>query len=109
MTIRRLNSAVQLAATGLMLTLWLAVVVLSISPALHQLLHHDSQSGKHECLVTHFIKNQVLSGASAGVVLMVDPVCVAASLPVDLTFVSPPEYRLSPSRAPPALFSSLKG
>jgi len=89
-----------------MLTLWLAVVVLSTSPALHQLLHRDSQSGKHECLVTHFIKNLVLSGASAGVVLMVDPVCVVAPLPADLTFVSPPAYRLSPSRAPPALLSS---
>jgi hypothetical protein len=92
-----------------MLTLWLAVVALSISPALHQLLHHDSQSGKHECLVTHFIKSQVFSGASASVVLVVDPVRVAAPLPVALAFVSSPEYSLSSSRAPPALFSSLKG
>jgi hypothetical protein len=98
-----------MAAAGLMLTLWLAVIVVSVSPALHELLHHDSQNGKHECLVTHFVKGHVLSGASVGVVLMVDPVCAAALRPVDLTFVSPPEYRLSPSRAPPALFSSQKG
>jgi hypothetical protein len=90
----------------LALTLWLAVVVLSISPVLHQLLHRDSQSARHECLVTHFVKSQVLSGASAGAVIVFAPVRVVAPLPVDLTFLSPPEYRLSPSRAPPALLSS---
>jgi hypothetical protein len=95
-----------MAAAGLMLTLWLVVVVMSVSPALHQLFHRDSQSGKHECLVTYFAKGHVLSGASTGVVLMVDSVCVVAPPPVALTFVSPPEYSLSPSRAPPALLSS---
>jgi hypothetical protein len=89
-----------------MLTLWLAVVVISVSPALHQLLHHDSQSDKHECLITHFAKGNFLSDASVGVVLLVNPVCVVAPLPVDLRCVSSPKYRLPPSRAPPALFSS---
>jgi len=95
-----------MAAVGLMFTLWLAVVVMSVSPALHQLFHQDSQGDKHECLLTHFAKGLVLSGASVGVFLIVDPVCLVAPLPVDLKFVSSPEYRLSPSRAPPALLSS---
>lgn len=103
---RRLSSVGRLAVAGWLLTLWLAVVVISVSPALHQLLHHDSQSDKHECLVTYFIKGHVLSGASADVVLVVNPVCGTAPLPVDLKFASSPEYRLSPSRAPPAVFSS---
>ena len=103
---RRLNSAGRLAVAGWMLTLWLAVVVIFVSPALHQLLHHDSQSDKHECLITHFAKGNFLSDALVGVVLVVNPVCVVAPLPVGLKFVSSPEYRLSPSRAPPALLLS---
>jgi hypothetical protein len=98
-----------MAIVGLMLTLWLAVVVLSTSPALHQWMHPDSQGGSHECLVTHFIKSQVLSDASTGIVPATELICVANSRSPDQTLVSQPEYRLFPSRAPPALFSSLKG
>lgn len=104
--IRRLKSAGQRAAAGLMLALWLAMGVVSVSPALHQWLHDDSKSGKHECLISYLTKGHVLSGASDGVVLLVDPVCIVAPAPAGLTMVSSAEYRLSPSRAPPAQFSS---
>ena len=103
---RRLNSAGRLAVAGWMLTLWLAVVVISVSPALHQLLHHDFQSDQHECLITHFAKGCFPSEASVGVALMAYLVWVVAPLPVDLKFVSSLEYCLSYSRAPPAVLSS---
>jgi hypothetical protein len=92
-----------------MLILWLTVVVISVSPALHQLLHHDSRNDNHGCLITHFAKGNLLADASVGVVLVVNPVWVVAPLPVDLELVLPPQYRLSPSRAPPAVLSSPQG
>jgi hypothetical protein len=104
--IQSLNSAGPLAPAGLTLALWLAMVVLSFSPVLHQLIHPDSQSAGHECLVTHFAKGHVLSDASVSLIPIIHPVCVVAPLPVDLRFVLSPEYRLSPSRAPPTLSST---
>lgn len=104
-TVRGLRSASLMAATGLMLTLWLSVMVLSISPSLHRLLHRDAQNSHHDCLVTHFVKSQVLSGASVAVVPAVDCASFVAPFVFALPFVSQPENRLSPSRAPPALSS----
>jgi hypothetical protein len=103
---RGLNPPGRLAAAGGMLALWLAVMVISSSPTLHHWLHDDSQNGKHECLVTLFAKGSFVSEAPASLVGLVDPACVAAPLPVDLKFVSPPEFRLPPGRAPPATLSS---
>ncbi|MFZ3375264.1 MAG: hypothetical protein WA183_06900 [Chthoniobacterales bacterium] len=39
----------------------LIVVVLAASPQLHQLIHHDADSGEHECAVTVMV-----SGGSDG-------------------------------------------
>lgn len=103
---RGLNAPVRLSAAGGMLALWLALVVISSSPTLHQWLHDDSQSGKHECLATLFAKGIFLAEASASLVGLVDPACVTAPLPGDLKLFSPPEFRLPPSRAPPATVSS---
>jgi hypothetical protein len=109
MPVRNLKSAARMTAAGLMFVLWLVTFALSISPALHELLHSDSQSGTHECLITAFTHGQVLSSASTGVVLAVDPVCIIAPPPVVLAFVSQPENRLAPSRAPPAPLSPQQG
>ena len=103
---RGLNPPVRLSVAGGMLALWLALMVISSSPTLHQWLHDDSQNGKHECLATLFAKGIFLAEDSASLVSLVDPACVTAPLPAELKFVSLPEFRLPPSRAPPATLSS---
>jgi hypothetical protein len=92
-----------------MLALWLSTLLLSISPSLHDSLHDDSHGGGHQCLVTCFTKSQVLSGASAGVVLTFEPVCFIVPPSVVLPFVSQPRNRLLPGRAPPVPHSSQPG
>ena len=66
-------------AVGLMLLLWTALSVLSVSHSLHQWLHHDSDNAKHSCLVTLASKGQLLGGASTAVFLA----------PVVAVFISP--------------------
>jgi hypothetical protein len=97
------------AAAGFMLALWLATVLVSTLPALHEFLHDNSRSGQHECLVTDLAKGHVLFGESIGSIPVVAHVDIAVLPPVDLMFVFQPANRLSPSRAPPILFSSRKG
>ena len=85
-----------------MLVLWLAAVLVSLAPSLHHLLHDDSQSARHECLVTLLSKGQVLGGPSPVVLGAVTRTCI--ELPPTVALVAPAsaDYRLSLSRAPPA-------
>jgi hypothetical protein len=108
-TLRRIGAAARIAAAGLMLSLWLSTLLLSMSPGLHELVHDDSRSDGHQCLVTCFSKSQILSGTSAGAVLASGPVRFTVPPPVDLPFVSQPENRLLRGRAPPSPHSSQPG
>ena len=46
---------------ALMLGLWLVVSVFALSPNLHHLLHKDSESVTHYCLITQFAKGSLPS------------------------------------------------
>jgi hypothetical protein len=97
------------AVAGLMLVLWVSMVAVALFPELHRLLHCDSQSRNHQCLVTSFGKSQVLSGASAEVFVTADSIWLLRPFAAEWISLPAVDYRLAPSRAPPALRSSQKG
>ena len=90
------------AAVWLMLALWLGTFALTVSPELHRLLHHASQSVKHECFVTQLSKGSAVS------VHVAVPALAPPRIELTLSYLSEPrcfslsDYRLSPSRAPPS-------
>ena len=86
-----------------MLLLWLVTVLVSLSPRLHHLLHDDSQSAGHECLITLLTKSHLLSSPSPVVLVVASRMCIELPPIAALIVPSSADYRLSPSRAPPAL------
>jgi hypothetical protein len=85
-----------------MVSLWVAMCVLEVSPELHRLLHKDAQSPVHNCLVTQFQHHSLLSGFVAAVAPALPD--VSGVLVGSADFQIRPAYddRLPPSRAPPA-------
>jgi hypothetical protein len=81
--------------------------VISVSRALHQLLHNDAAGSHHLCLACSFAKGQI----SAADVALVAALLVLRLLSCLRAAYSAPlpsfDYRLSPSRAPPAPASLL--
>lgn len=90
-------------ASGLMLALWLAAVLVGVVPELHRLLHQDSQNANHECLVTQITKSKVLSGASMPPAVLAHPASPPLPFVSEFVFVPPADCRLAASRAPPCL------
>jgi len=89
-----------------MFVLWIGTVLLGSSPELHRLLHSDANSPNHHCVVTQVKEHSVLSGIAI-VTVPVAPTATLTAIPrSEFQFVSTSDYRLSPSRAPPFLFSS---
>jgi hypothetical protein len=95
------------ALSGLLALLLLICGVISVSRALHQLLHNDAAGSHHLCLACSFAKGQI-SAADVALVaaLLVLRLlsCLRAAYPAPLPSF---DYRLSPSRAPPAPASLL--
>jgi hypothetical protein len=88
-------------ASALLLGLFLFLQALSISPALHALVHSDAAEPGHECAVTLFTHGQVNASTTT-----VPVVCTAARIvfcqaPPRVIFVSA-DVRLLPGRGPPA-------
>jgi hypothetical protein len=87
---------------GLLALLLLVAATFSASHALHRSLHQGSDANHHLCLLCAFAKGQA---SAASVALVAFPLffwsvrgpCFAATLVLP-SF----DYRLSPSRAPPA-------
>jgi hypothetical protein len=99
---KRQRKGSHLAAVAVMVSLWVAIWALEISPDLHKLLHEDAQSPGHTCLVTQ-IQHHLL--ASGFVAAATPPLPVVLSAPVlcgVFQFLPSYDYRLTPSRAPPA-------
>lgn len=91
----------------LMLVLWLGTVALAASPPLHQWLHKDSKSLTHECLVTLLSKSHLLAGVAGSFIIAWIPI-LFGWLPAAASFdFFSFDYRLSPSRAPPASLPSV--
>jgi hypothetical protein len=91
------------AAACLMLGLWLVTFALTISPALHHLLHADSQSGNHVCLITQIKQHPLV--ATFSLVATPLPVTFAAEIeaPADLAPPRTLDFCAFQSRGPPSL------
>jgi hypothetical protein len=79
----------------------LALLALAASPALHHVLHHDSDKPDHDCLVTIFAKGQLSAAVMTPVVAFFAAFLIYALLLPGLPPRSLFEYRFAPSRAPP--------
>ena len=102
MTSKRQRNGSRLAAVTVMMSLWATLWALEVSPDLHRLLHEDAQSPGHTCLVTQFQHHLLLSGFVAAATPPLPVVSYAPLVCGDLQFLPSYDYRLTPSRAPPA-------
>ena len=96
----------RVAVAGVMLLLWVGTFALMVSPELHRLVHQDSQGPNHNCLITQIQHHPLLAGFVAVTAPTPAPVTVVAVWRAEVQFLPIVDYRLSPSRAPPFLFSS---
>jgi len=104
---KRRRGVAKCAIAALMFVLWFETVSLAVSPQLHQLLPSDARNPDHHCLVTQIKEHSILSSWSA-VALPAPPAKGIGLVPcAELQFPPAKGNRLSHSRAPPALFSSV--
>jgi hypothetical protein len=90
------------ALAGLLALLLLISGALAVSGTLHQLLHNDAAGSHHLCLVCLFAKGQV-SAADVALVAALLVLCPLFGFRGGNPSPLPAfDYRLSPSRAPPA-------
>jgi hypothetical protein len=86
----------------LLVVLLLAVTACAASHSLHEFFHTDCSTDGHFCLVCCFAKGQV-SPAPAAIVLAVFVFyCLGSLRLASAPAFAGPDYRLCPSRAPPA-------
>lgn len=96
----------RILGVGLMLGLWVWVSTLSVSPQLHHWLHKDSQSTAHQCLITQLGKESWLTGSACVLTAAPTPVYLGLLRVLEFPDFPTADYRLSPSRAPPSIYSS---
>ena len=99
---KRQRNGSRLAAVAVMISLWVAMWALEVSPDFHRLLHEDAQNPGHTCLVTQFQHHLLLSGFVAAATPPLPVVSYAPLICGDFQFLPSYDYRLTPSRAPPA-------
>ena len=100
-TVRGLRKVAKPAIAGLLVGLLFFAVTLSVCPSLHQYLHHDAGEPDHHCLISLFAQGQV-NAADGAVAVIAFFLAVVYFTAWALTCASPaPDFRLSPSRAPP--------
>ena len=97
----------RILVVSVMLVLWLGTAAVATSPELHHRLHKDSKSTTHECLVTLLSKSQLLAGGAGSFLLALIPTLFGLLVLAESSPFSLIDYRLSPSRAPPALTFSI--
>ncbi len=91
------------AAAGALLLLWLGIFAVTACPQLHERIHKDAQSPDHQCFITQIQHQQLLAGSCPVAVPAPASVELAPVRPVEIQTFSVTDYRLSPSRAPPAV------
>jgi hypothetical protein len=94
-------------AISLMLGLYLAAAIFSASSQLHHWLHHDSDRGSHQCVVTLITKAQLFAGVAETKAVVAVALIVSIPILDPVRKFSAVDYRISASRAPPLVSSSL--
>jgi hypothetical protein len=93
----------RVAAVLLMFLLWLGLWALGAFPELHHFLHQDANSPAHNCLVTQLQHHSVPPGLASTLAPVPPTDWKVVGHQPDFQFCSPIDYRLAPSRAPPAV------
>jgi hypothetical protein len=87
-----------------MLALWLGTSALAASPTLHHLLHADSHSPNHVCLITQIKQHPLLATFTPVAAPLPAASTALSNDPVDFKLSHGRDYRTSQSRAPPSVF-----
>lgn len=87
--------------TAALLALWLGLGLAAASNPLHQWLHPEATASSHVCLITVLAQDHLLIDLPPA--LLAAPVRVSLGQPPALGWPSwtAPDYRCSPTRAPP--------
>jgi hypothetical protein len=84
-----------------------ASLFLSVSPSHHEHLHHDAAQSSHQCAITVFEQQHLLT-SNPNVIIVEQNFGILLTIAVsDCTAVSDFDYRFSASRAPPFILSPL--
>ena len=102
------RSVAKAALAGLLALLLLVASAFSVSPSLHQLLHHNHAGGDQVCLACSLAHGQVSAAEVAIVAVALIFALICGALLQKTSPLSSFDYRLSPSRAPPSFFSDLR-
>ena len=88
---------------GVLIAMLLLSTLMSVSPALHRLIHQDAGNATHQCAVTLLSQHQLVASAPAPVL---PRAAAVVSLPVRQTpilLLPIAEFTLPPGRGPPAV------
>jgi hypothetical protein len=91
--------------SGLLVVLYVFVLALAQSEALHHAFHADASEPQHECVATLLNSGQVDVAAAPATVWVAASICVSVLLAQPVPFSST-DYFLLPGRGPPCLLSS---
>jgi hypothetical protein len=91
---------------GLMLALWIGLEVLAVSPQLHRWFHNDSGAPEHQCFIVQLNKGSLVMPVEGWFVEAPANSSFLQPLAELVIFYPSFDYRVSDSRAPPAISSS---
>jgi hypothetical protein len=100
-TVSGLSRVATPALAGLLGLMLLVSGAVSVSNALHQLLHHDASDGSHFCLVCSIAKGHVTTAVVATSPAPRAVCFISTRLAAHAAALLGFDYRISPSRAPP--------
>jgi hypothetical protein len=90
-----------------MLCLWLGIYAASVCPQLHHLLHADSQSDSHACVINQLGKSIPIVGSCTTVAIEVIQSSFYSVHILDCLSFSKSDCQLPAGRAPPSIVSLL--
>ena len=95
------------AVACLLVTLLFLATTFAATPALHKHLHPDSKNSDHFCLVCLLVKGHATPASVASTGMAAALILIGALIFSRILPFASDDYRHSPSRAPPFVFSSI--
>jgi len=99
-------SVAKSALAGLLVVVLLFAAILAANPFHRQLFHGGTAADSHLCIVCLFASGQVNSADVAPLLAVLVSCFLGLTVLVETVVLSGIDLRLSPSRAPPSVFSS---